>query len=245
MPTDATAAQPDELQLRPALGSDLDAVHDVFVAAVATPGHPPETRAPDEVRDWIDSLLDTPGELWLASRNDELLGFFLLRGSWLSLLFVHPDRPARGVSVALLDLVKALRRQGFGLRVHQANSRAREFYRRQGLIELEGTDGSSFHDGEPDLQMAWLGEDPLTYLRGRIDAVDDELAVLLARRVALTAAVQDQKEVGGHAGRDPDREAEIVDRMARHVPGLARDRIAAVMHTVIAESLAAWEDRSS
>src|SRR5918994_2584628 len=116
MPTDATAAQPNELRLRPALGSDLDAVHDVFVAAVATPGHPPETRAPDEVRDWIDSLLDTPGELWLASRNDELLGFFLLRGSWLSLLFVHPDRPARGVSVALLDLVKALRRQGFGLR---------------------------------------------------------------------------------------------------------------------------------
>ena len=35
------------------------------------------------------------GELWLASRNDKLLGFFLLRGSWLSLLFVHPDRPAR------------------------------------------------------------------------------------------------------------------------------------------------------
>ena len=92
--------------------------------------------------------------------------------------------------------------------------------------------------------MAWLGQDPLAYLRGRIDAVDDELAVLLARRVALTAAVQDQKEVGGHAGRDPDREAEIVQRMARHVPGLGQERIAAVMHTVIAESLAAWEGRT-
>ena len=68
--------------------------------------------------------------------------------------------------------------------------------------------------------MAWLGEDPLAYLRGRIDEVDDELAVLLARRVALTAAVQDHKEVGGHAGRDPEREAEIVERMAAHVPGL-------------------------
>jgi chorismate mutase len=59
--------------------------------------------------------------------------------------------------------------------------------------------------------------------------------------VALTATVQDVKEVGGEAGRDPDREAEIVERMAAHVPGLAKDRIAAVMHTVIAESLAAWE----
>lgn len=244
MPTDPTAAEPDEIQLRIALSNDLDGVHDVFVAASAAPGHPSETRTPEEVREWVDSLLDTPGELWVATRNDELMGFFLLRGSWLSQLFVHPERPARGVGAALIDLVKALRPQGFGLRVHQANTRAREFYRRHGLVELEGTDGSSYHDGEPDLQMAWLGEDPLTYLRGQIDAVDDELAVLLARRVALTAAVQDQKEVGGHAGRDPEREAEIVDRMAGHVPGLGRDRIAAVMHTVIAESLAAWEDAS-
>jgi chorismate mutase len=59
--------------------------------------------------------------------------------------------------------------------------------------------------------------------------------------VALTAAVQDLKEVGGHAGRDPEREAEIVDRMAQHVPALDRDLLASVMHTVIAESLAAWE----
>ncbi len=245
MPTDATAAQPDEIQLRIALAEDLEAVHEVFVAASAAPGHPPETRTPDEVHDWVDSLLDTPGELWLASRNDELLGFFLLRGSWLSLLFVHPDRPARGAGGALIDLVKALRPRGFGLRVYQANTRAREFYGRHGLVELEGTDGSSYHDGAPDLQMAWLGEDPLAYLRGRIDAVDDELAVLLARRVALTAAVQDQKEVGGQAGRDPDREAEIVDRMARHVPGLRKERIAAVMHTVIAQSLAAWEESAT
>ena len=157
MPTDATAAQPDEIQLRMALAEDLEAVHEVFVAASAAPGHPPETRTPDEVRDWVDSLLDTPGELWLASRDDELLGFFLLRGSWLSLLFVHPDRPARGVGGALIDLVKALRPGGFGLRVYQANTRAREFYRRHGLVELEGTDGSSYHDGAPDLQMAWLG----------------------------------------------------------------------------------------
>jgi chorismate mutase len=93
--------------------------------------------------------------------------------------------------------------------------------------------------------MAWLGSDPLTYLRGRIDAVDDELAVLLARRTALTGAVQDHKTAtggqGGEPGRDARREAEIVARMARHVPGLSQEQIARVMHTVIEESLAAWE----
>jgi chorismate mutase/GNAT superfamily N-acetyltransferase len=242
MPTEET---PGDIQLRIALAEDLPAVHDVFVAASSGQGHPAERRSPKQVRAWVDSLLERPGELWLAGRDDELLGFLLLRGAWLNLLFVHPDRPARGVGAALIDLVKALRPQGFGLRVYQANTRAREFYRRHGLLELETTDGSSYGDAEPDLQMAWLGEDPLAYLRGRIDEVDDELAVLLARRVALTAAVQDHKEVGGQAGRDPEREAEIVERMAAHVPGLGQDRIAAVMHTVIAESLAAWEDRSA
>ena len=93
--------------------------------------------------------------------------------------------------------------------------------------------------------MAWLGDDPLAYLRRRIDAVDDELAVLLARRTALTGAVQDHKattgEYAGQRGRDAEREAEIVARMAEHVPELGPERIARVMHTVIEESIAAWE----
>ena len=228
MPTDGAPTGPGRSSSSGiALKEDLPAVHDVFVAASTAPGHPPDARTPERgARLGRDRSLERPGELWMACRDDEVLGFLLLRSSWLNLLFVHPDRQARGVGAALIDLVKALRPQGFGLRVYQANVLARDFYRRHGLVELETTDGSSHDDDEPDLQMAWLGEDPLAYLRGRIDEVDDELAVLLARRVALTAAVQDQKEVGGHAGRDPEREAEIVERMAAHVPDLGKDRIA-------------------
>jgi chorismate mutase/ribosomal protein S18 acetylase RimI-like enzyme len=239
MPTEDTD-QPD-LVLRPATRDDLASVHEVFVAASAGPGQPAETRSPQEVLVWVEDLPTRGQEIWLATRDDTVLGFVSLRGSWVPLLFVHPERPARGVGAALLDLVKGLRPHGFGLRVHAENTRARDFYRRHGLIELESTDGSGYDDGAADVQMAWLGEDPLVYLRGRIDEVDDELAVLLARRVALTAAVQDHKEVGGHAGRDPEREAEIVGRMAAQVPGLDPAVLATIMHTVIAESLAAWE----
>jgi chorismate mutase/GNAT superfamily N-acetyltransferase len=242
MPTE----EPGEFELRPGSRDDLDGVLDVFLAATAGPGHPPETRTPEEVRDWCLSLLDRAGrELWVAVRDDVPLGFVLLEGAWVNLIFVHPGRSARGVGAALLDVVKGLRPRGFGLRVHQANERARAFYVKHGLIELERTDGSSYHDAEPDLQMAWLGEEPLAYLRRRIDALDDELAVLLARRTALTAAVQDHKAAtsgyAGRRGRDPDREADIVARMAQRVPELGADRIARVMHTVIEESLAAWE----
>ncbi len=239
----------EEFELRPGFRDDLYMLPVVFLAATAGPGHPPETRTPGEVRAWCLTLLDPPDrELWVAVRGDTLLGFVLLDGDWVNLLFVHPDRPARGVGTALLDLVKSLRPEGFGLRVYQANERARAFYVRHGLVELERTDGSTYRDAEPDLQMAWLSDDPMSYLRGRIDAVDDELAVLLARRTALTAAVQDHKAAtgspGGLRGRDAEREAEIVARMSRHVPELGAERVARLMHTIIEESLAAWEQRA-
>lgn len=238
----------DRLELRPGFAEDLPAVHAVFVAASRGGGQPAEWRTPEEVRAWSLRLLDLPGrDLWLARRGDELLGLVLMEGAWVELIFVHPDHQRRGVGDALLQLVKAMHPSGFGLRVHRANERARAFYRRHGLVELESTDGAGQIDHAADLQMAWPGEDPLAYLRSRIDAVDDELAVLLARRTALSGAVQDVKascgEYAGQLGRDPAREAEIVERMARHVPQLDPDRIAAVMGTVIEQSLAAWEER--
>ena len=244
------SGSPEEFELRPGSRGDLYSLQEVFVAATAGPEHPPDSRTLEEVRTWCLHLLDRPGrELWLAVREDVPLGFVLLEGDWVNLLFVHPGRPARGVGAALLDLVKSQRPSGFGLRVYRSNDRARAFYRKHGLVELESTDGSGYHDAEPDISMAWLGNDPRGYLRRRIDAVDDELAVLLARRTALTGAVQDHKaatgDAAGERGRDSGREAEIVARMARRVPELGPERIARVMHTVIEESLAAWESGSS
>ncbi len=246
MPTEQVGRGPEEFELRPGAHDDLEGLCEVFLAASVGRGHPGGTRSPEEVRDWCLSLIDREGrQLWVAVRDGLSLGFVCVDGSWVEELFVHPDRPARGVGAALLDLVKSLRPHGFGLRVHQANGRARAFYLKHGLVELELTDGSTYPDNEPDLQMVWTGDAPLAYLRSRIDALDDELAVLLARRTALTAAVQDHKSAtGSHAGqqgRDARREAAIVARMARHVPGLGVEGIARVMHAVIQESLAAWE----
>ena len=67
------------------------------------------------------------------------------------------------------------------------------------------------------------------------------LARLLAERAELTAAVQRLKDVPGHAGRDREREDQIVARMARVAPGLGEDRIRRIMHQVISESLDAAE----
>ena len=102
---------------------------------------------------------------------------------------------------------------------------------------LERTDGSGNEEKAPDVRMAWPGSDPLAFYRGLIDEVDAELGDLLARRAALTRAVQDAQG-HGRPSRDPDREREIA---ARHgparAPSWAPDRLARIVHAIITESL--------
>jgi chorismate mutase len=77
----------------------------------------------------------------------------------------------------------------------------------------------------------------LAECRQLIDEVDALLAVLLEYRATISARVQQLKPVGGRAGRDPRREAEIVDRMARWAPRLGPRRLRRIMTAVIEESL--------
>jgi chorismate mutase len=166
-----------------------------------------------------------------------VVGYFRMTAEWLDDLYVVPDAAGHGIGRALLEVAKSLRPRGFALWVFETNDAARRFYRRHGLLELEHTDGSSNEERSPDLRMVWPGVDAVTYFRRQIDEVDDELAVVLARRAALTAVVQSVKAVPGHAGRDAERETEIVRRMARHAPGLGEEALRRIMHEVITVSL--------
>jgi chorismate mutase/GNAT superfamily N-acetyltransferase len=233
-----------ELALRPATTDDAAEITELFLATrrAAEPAMPPQLHSPESV------LVHTTGEIvekevWVAEA-EEILGFMTLDRAFLDSLYVGPDHQGFGVGTALLDLAKARRPHGFALWVFAGNDRARGFYRRHGLVELEHTDGSGNEERTPDVRMAWPGNDPIGFLRTQIDEVDDELALLLARRVALTATVQGFKHQPGREGRDPEREREIAARMAAHAPGLGAAAIARIMDTVITESLAAYESGS-
>ncbi|MGI9157725.1 MAG: GNAT family N-acetyltransferase [Marmoricola sp.] len=233
---------PEEIALRPAVPADLGLVAELFLTgrAAAVPAMPPVADA-DDARSWVTGWDLTEREVWVAEDDTDLAGFASVEDSWLSELYVDPGRARLGIGSALLDVVKSLRPDGFALWVFESNWPARAFYARHGLIELEHTDGADNMERAPDLRMAWPGLDPVAYLRGQIDEVDGLLAVVLGRRAALTAAVQPLKAVGGHAGRDTEREREIAERMSRHAPGLGPDALGRIMHAVIAESLDAWE----
>ena len=241
-----------DVTLRPAVHDDAEQLAELFWVAreAAHPAMPRSVHSRAEVGSWFREVLGlvprtTPmpdgRETWVATQGEAVVGYAVVDPIWLDSLYVRPDLTGHGIGSALLDLVKSLRPDGFGLWVFETNTQAQDFYRRHGLAVVRRTDGSDNEEHAPDLEMAWFGTDPISGLRRRIDDVDDRLATVLAERAALTAAVQRLKEVPGHAGRDPDREAEIAARMARLAARqgdrLGEARLARILHVVITESL--------
>jgi chorismate mutase/GNAT superfamily N-acetyltransferase len=226
----------DEVLIRPATVDDAPAMADVHVdCRDANVGSmPPMVHDRETTHRWMRGRLEADSSGWVAERDGRVVGYLVITGHWLDDLFLAPGATGRGVGAALLDLAKAQRPDGLCLWVFESNQGARRFYLSHGLLELERTDGSSNAERAPDIRMVWPGAEPLRFLRRLIDDVDDQLGDLLARRFALTRAVQAFKAEGT---RDPDREREIVRRLAQRVPELGEDRLTRIMHAIITESL--------
>ena len=243
----AEASGPDrtsdrrDLSLRPATPADLPAIAEVHVAARHGAGasFPPPVHADEEARGWVAGWDLSAYDVWLATVGGRVAGYARFTTTWLDDLYVRPEHQGRGVGGALFDLVASLRPGGFCLWVFESNTPARAFYRARGCLELERTDGAGNEEKAPDIRVAWPGADPVGYLRGLIDETDLVLGDVLARRTALTRAVQSVKP---SVERDAVREAEIARRVAAVAPELGEERVARIVDVIITESLAASLD---
>jgi chorismate mutase/GNAT superfamily N-acetyltransferase len=243
--TDPVDPEGDVL-VRRALPEDAADCAEVVVSSRSAAGtaFPPSRHSPEEDRAFFARRV-CDHEVWVAETQGEVVGHLDLDGSWIHSLYVHPRAQRRGVGAALLDLAKACRPDGFGLWVFATNRGARAFYRRQGLLELETTDGSGNEEGAPDVRMVWPGPDPMSFLRHQIDQVDHDLADLVNRRIALTAAVQPLKETPGHAGRDAERERQIAERLAARTPGLDEETWEPIVAALVETGLDVAERRAA
>lgn len=227
---------PTDLVLRPAQDADAEDLASVHLRARRSAPMPPGVRPDDDVRRWLAVRLHAD-EVWVAEDDGRVVGYARLSEGWLDDLYVDPAHARQGIGSALLDLVTSLRPHGFCLWVFETNAPARAFYARHGLVELERTDGSANEERAPDIRVAWPGQDPIVFLRGLIDEVDAQLGDLLARRAALTRAVQPLKS--DPSRRDLEREHQIAAALAERAPALGAERIERIVHTIITESLEA------
>ncbi|GEP37137.1 hypothetical protein NPS01_08000 [Nocardioides psychrotolerans] len=225
---------PTELVLREATSLDAHDVASVYLRARRAAPMPPAVHPDDDVRRWLAVRLQSD-EVWVAEDDRAVVGYARLTEAWLDDLYVDPSRAGQGVGSALLDLAKSVRPDGFCLWVFESNAPARAFYARHGLLALERTDGSANEERTPDIKMAWPGAQPLAFLRGLIDEVDAQLGDLLARRAALTRAVQPLK--ADPTQRDLTREHQIAAALAVRAPALGAERIERIVHAIITESL--------
>ena len=94
-------------------------------------------------------------DTWVWDEDGAVLGFMILRGEELFLLYLEPAHTGRGIGSRLLDHAKRERPGGFTLWTFQQNDGARRFYERHGLEAVELTDGSGNEEKTPDVRYAW------------------------------------------------------------------------------------------
>lgn len=225
-----------DVTLRAAAAADLPAIAEVHLAARAGAGSafPAPVHGDDEARAWVAGWDLSSYDVRVAEVDGRVVGYSRSTPTWLDDLYVLPDAQGRGVGTALLGRVLETHPHGVGLWVFESNLPARAFYARHGFVTLERTDGSANEERAPDIKLVWPGRDALGCFRSMIDEVDLVLGDVLARRTALTRAVQAVKP---SAERDAVRETEIVRRVAAVVPELGEDRVARIVDVIITESL--------
>lgn len=93
-------------------------------------------------------------EVYVYEDAGEIDAFVGLNGTYIEGIFVSSEMQSKGIGRRLLDFVKTKRTE-LCLNVYQKNTRAIDFYQREGFrIRREGLDEST---GEKDYEMVWFG----------------------------------------------------------------------------------------
>lgn len=116
-------------------------------------GWMPVLHSAAEDKDFVAGLIRN-GTVRVARESGRCLGFLAREGSWIVGLYLAPEARGQGLGKALIDEVKAAEPE-VGLWVFQANSGAVAFYRREGFVETERTDGQGNDERLPDICMMW------------------------------------------------------------------------------------------
>jgi GNAT superfamily N-acetyltransferase len=139
--------------LRAARGIDVPAVTDVFLAARRGMTYLPVLHTDDQTARFVSDLVAT-ARVEVAERDGVIIGFAVVRGSWLEHLNVHPSSQGAGVGSRLIAWAQEISPTGLDLWVFQRDTRARALYAARGWRDVAFTEGDN-EEGQPDAHMRW------------------------------------------------------------------------------------------
>ncbi|MBV7377856.1 GNAT family N-acetyltransferase [Maritimibacter dapengensis] len=145
---------------RPARPDDATACARIireFVAA--TPWWPRLGPQPEVVAAWRHSF-SSQDPSWVAVGHGAVVGFCLREDDNISGLYVSANARSRGIGKHLLDLAKQ-NRDWITVWAYEKNTRARAFYKREGLVEV-GRETTTFDCGTTlvDIEHRWTRPAP-------------------------------------------------------------------------------------
>jgi GNAT superfamily N-acetyltransferase len=109
----------------------------------------PDLHTSDEDLAFFTSEI-TNSDCQVALIDGRIVGFGCARDGWLNHLYVSPDFQGQGIGSALLAQFGPSIQQFW---VFQRNTRARDFYKSHGFVEMELTSGEGNEEREPDVRF--------------------------------------------------------------------------------------------
>lgn len=93
-------------------------------------------------------------QLWVGTRDDRVVAYLALRGSYIDRLYVDPPEQRRGWGTRFLDHARTLSPRGLELHTHVENRAARALYERYGFVAVHfGV--SPAPESAPDVEYHW------------------------------------------------------------------------------------------
>lgn len=107
----------------------------------------------DDDRGYMTEKILPRNDVWLAERDDRVVGFMAVHPGWVEQLYVAVDAQRSGVGSALIEHAKSLM-DDIRLHTFQNNAPARDFYARHGFGEV-AFGVSDPPENEPDVLLRW------------------------------------------------------------------------------------------
>ena len=146
-----------EPTIRRAVEADTHALADLLwtVRAESVPAIPALAHPRESVEPFVSDVLLAQFEVWVAELQGRPVGFIaVMAPDQLGHLYIAADHRDRGLGSRLVALAQDRFPEGLELWTFQANDRARRFYRRNGFVDAEHTEGDP-EEGAPDVRMVW------------------------------------------------------------------------------------------